>query len=171
MPVTPISNEQITIVPHSSSLQNVSISMMGPQGPPGQKGDQGIQGIQGIRGERGPIGTRWRGEWNSLEIYYEYDIARKDDSVYIYINQSPSSGNDINNLEYWDLYSVSDKQFKHTQSISSDNWIINHGMNKCPSVTVIDSGGTIVEGDIIFTDTNVLTIVFSAPFTGIAYLN
>lgn len=39
-------------------------------------------------------------------------------------------------------------------------------MNKYPAVTVHDSTGDEVEGDIAHVDTNNLVIQFSAPFSG-----
>ena len=40
-----------------------------------------------------------------------------------------------------------------------------------PNLTVIDSGGTIYEGEITYTNTVSLTVTFSAAFSGKAYLS
>lgn len=50
-------------------------------------------------------------------------------------------------------------------------WNINHGMGKRPSVTVIDTAGSVVQGEITYIDDNNLTLTFSAAFKGTAYLN
>lgn len=64
-----------------------------------------------------------------------------------------------------------DKHYTHNQSTADSVWTIVHGMNKVPSVEVIDSGGTVVEGDIEVIDINTIRLTFSSPFTGKAYLN
>lgn len=66
---------------------------------------------------------------------------------------------------------VEDKTFVFEQKISSDLWEINHNLNKFPSVTIVDSAGSTVLGDVIYIDINNLNIIFSAPFTGVVYLN
>jgi hypothetical protein len=64
-----------------------------------------------------------------------------------------------------------DKSFVYTQGVASDTWTINHGLNKNPSVYVIDTGGSLVEGDLQIIDINNVVLSFSAPFTGTAYFN
>ena len=64
-----------------------------------------------------------------------------------------------------------DKRFVYNQSSSSSVWTIEHNLNKFPSVTVVDSAGTIVIGEINYTNINNLTLTFSAAFSGVAYLN
>tara|TARA_B100000902_G_scaffold369163_1_gene393123 strand:+ start:417 stop:662 length:246 start_codon:yes stop_codon:yes gene_type:complete len=64
-----------------------------------------------------------------------------------------------------------DKHFIHDQGTSSATWNIQHNLNKHPAVEVVDTGGTVVIGQVTYVDKNNLTIVFSAPFGGKAYLN
>lgn len=64
-----------------------------------------------------------------------------------------------------------DLTFVHDQTTASDDWFIAHGLGKYPSVTVIDSAGDQAEGDLIYVSATSLRIVFSAAFTGRAYLN
>lgn len=61
--------------------------------------------------------------------------------------------------------------FAHTQGVSSNSWTITHNLNFYPNVTVIDSAGTVVEGEIFYTSRNVLTVTFSGAFSGKAYLS
>ena len=49
--------------------------------------------------------------------------------------------------------------------------IITHNLNKFPSVTTVDSGGSHVVGDIQHIDTNSFRITFTASFTGKVYVN
>jgi len=61
--------------------------------------------------------------------------------------------------------------YTFTQSGPSALWTITHNLNRFPSVEVTDSTGRIVEGDERYVDANTLTVAFSAPFSGEAYLN
>ena len=65
-----------------------------------------------------------------------------------------------------------DKNFTFNQDVPSALWTINHNLNKNPSVSVVDSAGTTVEGGyVIYVDKNNLQIEFGAPFSGSAELN
>ena len=61
--------------------------------------------------------------------------------------------------------------FTFNQAVSDSVWVINHGLGTFPSVTVLDSAGNTVFGDVVYNDQNTLTLTFSAAFTGTAYLN
>ena len=64
-----------------------------------------------------------------------------------------------------------DKHFTFTQSTATNTWNVTHNLGKFPSVSVVDSGDTVVYGDIDYIDNNSLTITFSAAFGGKAYMN
>jgi len=71
---------------------------------------------------------------------------------------------------------IGDITYTHNQSSTSDTWVITHNLNRFPSVTVIDSGGTIVQGTVVYNSNKQLTITFFAgtnalAFQGKAYLN
>ena len=64
-----------------------------------------------------------------------------------------------------------DKTYIHRQVIASNAWEITHNLYKYPSVSVVDTGGNVVIGDVEYTSLNTLVIKFTAPFSGMAYLN
>lgn len=64
-----------------------------------------------------------------------------------------------------------DKNYEHNQASVSASWNINHNLGKKPSVTIIDSGGNQVIGDIVYVDDNNVTLNFTAAFSGTATLN
>lgn len=64
-----------------------------------------------------------------------------------------------------------DKHYRHRQTLASDVWLVEHGLGTWPSVTVCDTADSTVVGDVIYIDANRLEIHFSAPFSGVAYLN
>jgi hypothetical protein len=66
--------------------------------------------------------------------------------------------------------------YTHNQSSESNTWTITHNLGRFPSVTVIDSGNTIVKGTIVYNSNNQLTVTFfsagnALATTGKAYLN
>ena len=61
--------------------------------------------------------------------------------------------------------------YHHPQLTASDTWVIAHHLNFNPNVTVVDSAGTNVEGELQYTDLNTVTLRFNAAFAGDAYLS
>jgi hypothetical protein len=59
----------------------------------------------------------------------------------------------------------------HIQDIPSDTWVIEHNMQKNPSVSVILDNGTEVYGLKVYDSENQVTLSFSRPITGKAFLN
>ena len=62
------------------------------------------------------------------------------------------------------------KRFTHTQSTSATSWTITHTLDGYPSVTVVDSAGTVVIGEVKYDSTSKVTISFEAAFAGKAHL-
>ncbi|ARA99134.1 siphovirus ReqiPepy6 Gp37-like family protein [Geobacillus thermodenitrificans] len=62
------------------------------------------------------------------------------------------------------------QSFIHEQLTPSSLWVITHNLNKYPSVTVTDSAGNVVVGDVKHTSLNTTEISFSAAFSGKAIL-
>lgn len=60
----------------------------------------------------------------------------------------------------------------HEQGIASDIWVIEHNLNKKPSVTVVDSADEEQIPDRkIYNTKNTVTLYFLSEFAGKAYLN
>jgi len=74
-------------------------------------------------------------------------------------------------LQYDAANAVGDKTFVYTQNVASDEWVVDHNLDKFPSVTVVDSGSSVVNGEIEYNDINQVTIRFRSPFTGKAFFN
>ena len=66
---------------------------------------------------------------------------------------------------------LADKTFEYQQVTPSTTWNIAHNLGKFPSITVIDTGDTVVTGQYTYIDNNNVTLTFSAAFAGKAYLN
>ena len=71
---------------------------------------------------------------------------------------------------------IGDITYTHNQSSTSDTWVVNHNLHRFPSVTVVDSANTIVQGTVVYNSNKQLTITFfsggsALAFQGKAYLN
>lgn len=64
-----------------------------------------------------------------------------------------------------------DRTFRHVQIAAANIWTINHNMACRPSVTVVDSAGTRIFGEIEYLNDNTVRVSFTAQFSGEAYLN
>ena len=81
---------------------------------------------------------------------------------------------DIINFTFGD--SAGDLTFIYDQVVPATIWGdpitgISHGLNKFPSITVVDTGNTVVIGNYTYVDNNNVILEFSAPFAGKAYFN
>lgn len=61
--------------------------------------------------------------------------------------------------------------YVHIQGEASALWVINHNLNKNPSISITDSAGTVVEGAENYIDENTIEIRFNSAFKGKAILN
>lgn len=66
---------------------------------------------------------------------------------------------------------VGDKHYTHEQVVASSLWIVNHNLNKYPSVTVVDSANTLLLTPYEYINNNTVHIEFNGPFAGKAYIN
>ena len=58
----------------------------------------------------------------------------------------------------------------HAQSIAATTWVITHNLGGKPSVTVVDSADTYVIGEVKYDSNTQVTVSFTVPFSGYAYL-
>ncbi len=61
--------------------------------------------------------------------------------------------------------------YVHDQSVPAATWTINHNLGYFPNVTVVDSAGNQVIGQVQYISLNSMTINFNASFGGKAYLS
>jgi hypothetical protein len=64
-----------------------------------------------------------------------------------------------------------DKHYTYNQNSASAQWTITHNLGKNPSISVVDSAGTEVIGQVYYVSLNQLIVYFTEPFSGKAYLN
>jgi len=61
--------------------------------------------------------------------------------------------------------------FVWTQGTPASVWTITHNLGRKPSITVVDSGNTVVYGARQYVNDNIVIITFNGTFSGKAYLN
>jgi hypothetical protein len=135
----------------------------GTQGVRGPQGTQGIQGTQGLgtQGTQGATGVGTQGVQGTIGVQGATGIGGADVG-----NTDDVPEGALN--KYFEVGRVS---YEHTQGSSSNSWVIEHNLGFKPNVTVVDSAGNIVEGEIAYTNSNSITVSFQASFSGYAYLS
>jgi hypothetical protein len=61
--------------------------------------------------------------------------------------------------------------YVHDQIATSAVWTAVHNLGRYPSVTVVDSGNTVIFADVHYDSNNQVTIVFGSSTSGKAYLS
>jgi hypothetical protein len=61
--------------------------------------------------------------------------------------------------------------YTHNQASPSSTWSIVHNLNCRPAVTIVDSGGNVQIGEVLYVSDNAITVSFVSAFGGYAYLN
>ena len=153
----------ITTPEGSSSASGSGGASTGAQGTTGTQGTQGVQGRQGTTGTgtQGTQGTTGTGTQGTTGAQGASGIAGAT------LDTTDELTEGVTNK----YFTVGRVAYTHTQGVSSDTWTINHNLGFHPNLTVIDSGGTIYEVEITYTNTVSLTVTFSAAFSGKAYLS
>lgn len=64
-----------------------------------------------------------------------------------------------------------DHTYTHFQSESQAIWNIAHGLHRYPSITIVDSANSVVEGTVEYLDMDTVRVSFGAGFSGKAFLN
>lgn len=100
---------------------------------------------------------------------YQIEVQIGDNSISSYTSSviGGSSGERVESSEP----ETKDATYVHIQSIASEEWSITHNLGKYPSITVVDSAGTIVYGTYEYISINEVKAHFSGDFSGKAYLN
>lgn len=80
--------------------------------------------------------------------------------------QGPAGADGVQAENIVDLVS-----YRHLQNAPLSTWTINHNLNFYPNVTVFNSAGDQVEGNVTHTNETTLTITFSSALAGTAHLS
>ena len=61
--------------------------------------------------------------------------------------------------------------YVHDQQVASATWVVTHNLGKFASINIVDTANEEVVGDVAYNSLNQITINFSAPISGKAYIN
>ena len=62
------------------------------------------------------------------------------------------------------------RRFEFSQQTAAATWVITHTLGGKPQVTIVDSADTHVFGEVQYNSNTQITVLFSAAFSGKAYL-
>ena len=138
----------------------------GTQGVQGARGTQGVQGTQGTlgtgtQGTQGSVGTGTQGTQGTIGVQGASGIG----------GAALDTTDDLTEGTTNKYFTVARVSYEHTQGSASSSWVVNHNLGFKPNVTVVDSAGNIVEGEISYTNSNSITVSFQSAFSGYAYLS
>lgn len=97
--------------------------------------------------------------------------ALDDNDAKIQTEREERIAADADLQEQIDNIDVTDDTFVYEQGIASDVWVITHNLNKYPSITLVDSAGTVFKAKEEYNSANQVTIYLNGATTGKAYLN
>lgn len=97
-------------------------------------------------------------------------VAANEQTLATHTQEINSNTERITTLET-EVVQSADKNFIHRQQSASDTWTVVHNLGKYPSITVVDSAGTVVTGEIVLQTTEQAVISFNGAFSGKAYCN
>ena len=140
----------------------------GTQGIQGTRGPQGTTGA-GTQGTQGTTGSGTQGVQGTQGI--QGGGASLQDIADAIAGAALDNTDDLSEGTTNKYFTIARVSYDHTQGSVSNSWVINHNLGFKPNVTVVDSAGTIYEGEITYTNTNSLTVTFSTAFSGMAYLS
>lgn len=172
----------------------------GPAGPPGPTGATGAPGATGPAGPSGAGGqfvSQAIGDGASQAFVVTHNFGSRGVNVNVYRTASPyeevSADVERTTLDTVTVrtttvpasgeYTVIVQSagtagagpvwagYTHTQVAPASTWSVTHNLNRHPSVSVVDSGDTVVLPDVHYNSVNDLTISFGSATSGKAYLN
>ncbi|MBW6491864.1 MAG: hypothetical protein K0B15_11800 [Lentimicrobium sp.] len=130
-------------------------------------GDPSIDGEDGLTPFIGENGNWWIGDLDTgVQAAGENGVNPEGGTT----GQALTKASD-NDFDYLWKDITADKHFIFNQGIPSTQWNISHNLNKIPSVTIVDTSGNEIEGEIIHINNNNVTLNFSAAFAGYVLLN
>jgi len=111
---------------------------------------------------------------------YNTTTVTQDGSTDFYdivISQEKANGS-LTNEKFYAIISIGGGSDKHSaftdyyeENTATNPWVVTHGLNKFPSVTVVNRNGVEVYAKVTYDDENNVTITFAGDTAGKAYFN
>ena len=111
---------------------------------------------------------------NNESLNAQFDVSEgvNFDALFQIESQLSVAGKGVINVTPTDgVYVVTSTTYIHEQGIASDTWVIEHNLDKHPSVTVVDTAGTVFTAQVEYNSNNKCTVYINGATKGKAYLN
>lgn len=144
-----VADAQVDVVVNDSSVV-VELGDSGPQGPPGTRGSQLLSGDIDPTTNVGLIGDQYLNT-NTFTLFGPKTASGWGEGVSLF---NPDLQGQV-----------------YEQSSPSTVWNIIHTLEFVPNVIIVDSEGIVIEGDYEYISNNEITVTFSTPISGTAYLS
>ena len=121
--------------------------------------------------------TYGKGGWHSVVDITERDSIPQERrkigmAVYVQdVDQIYILKGGTGNLNWKVLPISGSAAYTHEQTIPANVWLIDHDLNKKPSITLVDTDENVIEGDVQYIDENRALVTFNKAFKGKAYCN
>ena len=135
-------------------IPEISVTMTMP-GLPGKDGANGVDGKDGVDGANGVDGLP--GKDGSATINYA-SVGEVKEGIVADKVVSPATLSEVMNRTFY-------------QNSPASVWTITHNMGRFPAITIVDSAGTVVGGDIRRVSDDIAEVTFACEFSGVAYLS
>jgi hypothetical protein len=96
------------------------------------------------------------------QVFVEQDTANQ-----VVIDEAAPNEVIIRTVAYT---SAPTRRYTFEQQAASATWVITHSLGGKPQVTIVDSANTVVVGTVTYNSNSQVTVDFTAPFSGYAYL-
>lgn len=178
-PETPFGGVQIFgLDDPMSTLETISVEVTNPEIPFGGVQvfgatdppiniilHEGMEGPPGPAGPSGPTGPSGEGPSGATEVWEGPEEPVPQDQYLLWIDTDEPTPVGGGGGGGGDLF------FSYTQLAPSATWNVAHNLDKFASVTVVDSGGSVIVPDVNYGDLNHVTLSFGSPTSGKAYFN
>jgi hypothetical protein len=144
-----------------------AIGLPGPPGPQGTPGDSGVIGPAGPIGPPGPTGAPGPPGGDSTVPGPPGVGVPPAGTAGQALKKRSSADYDT----VWGDIAAGGVSYEFSQPSPATVWSVAHNLGMHPSVTVVDTGGTVVMPDVHYNDPNTVTVSFGGATSGKAYLN
>jgi hypothetical protein len=106
--------------------------------------------------------------WAAGLPYVTGNVVYYDDTIYLCLTDHTSTANFLTDRDTSGYWRAFDSEYTHIQSSPSTTWTITHNLGRRPNVSLINGSNEVVEGSIVHTSINVVTVTFNSSLSGIA---
>lgn len=136
----------------------------------------GEAGPVGPQGEPGPTGATGATTVNNVNVNAAIIADAAATRATLALGSlATQSGNVVDFLTTTAAESIyrplDEDAYTHAQLSANNSWLVPHNLNRYPSVTITDSAGSVVIGNVTYLSPTQIRLDFSAAFSGTAYLN